>query len=164
MHKLLLIVILLVSLSAQEYKVTIDKKYNEPMLVGQIKRENLIDSNFAWWYNPKFEDYKIDTTTLDKIGDSLVDKNITIVMGTWCGDSHREVPRFFKVLDYLGYNSNSVKLLAVDREKKALHKNVKDLEIELVPTFIIYDDGKELGRIVESPKESLEKDLLNILK
>jgi predicted Zn-dependent protease len=36
--------------------------------------------------------------------------------------------------------------------------------IHHVPSFIIYDDKKELGRIIESPLTSLEKDLLAILQ
>jgi tetratricopeptide (TPR) repeat protein len=36
------------------------------------------------------------------------------------------------------------------------------LNIHRVPTIIVYKNGKELQRIVESPVESLEQDLLNI--
>ncbi|MEJ2614863.1 MAG: hypothetical protein P8Z35_07895 [Ignavibacteriaceae bacterium] len=37
------------------------------------------------------------------------------------------------------------------------------MKIELVPTIIFYKDEKELGRIVETPNDSLEKDILKIL-
>ena len=37
------------------------------------------------------------------------------------------------------------------------------MEIELVPTFILDYNGEEIGRIIESPEESLEKDLLRII-
>ena len=32
-----------------------------------------------------------------------------------------------------------------------------------MPTFILYKDGVELGRIVETPIESMEDDIFNIL-
>ena len=38
------------------------------------------------------------------------------------------------------------------------------MNIERVPTFIIYRGEKEIGRIVETPKKSLERDLWNIVK
>ena len=38
------------------------------------------------------------------------------------------------------------------------------LRIELVPTIIFYKDGSEIGRIVETPVESMEKDLLKIIE
>jgi hypothetical protein len=34
----------------------------------------------------------------------------------------------------------------------------------LVPTIIFYENGKELGRIVESPEKTLETDILKILE
>jgi len=39
----------------------------------------------------------------------------------------------------------------------------KDLNITNIPTFIFYKNGKEMHRIVESPMESLEKDMLKII-
>ena len=84
-------------------------------------------------------------------------------MGTWCSDSRREVPRFFKILDKLNYDQKNVTLICVDRKKAAQTGNVDKLKIELVPTLIFYKDNAEIGRIVESPKETLEKDLMKIV-
>jgi hypothetical protein len=41
---------------------------------------------------------------------------------------------------------------------------VADLNIERVPTFIIMNEGIEIGRIIETPEETLEADLLKILQ
>ena len=46
---------------------------------------------------------------------------------------------------------------------QGLSKETEGLKIELVPTIIFYKDGYEIGRIVETLTESLEKDLLKIL-
>ncbi|MCU0474188.1 MAG: hypothetical protein MUC93_12635 [Bacteroidales bacterium] len=37
------------------------------------------------------------------------------------------------------------------------------LEIQRVPTFIIYENNIEAGRIIENPLTSLEQDIVNIL-
>ena len=54
-------------------------------------------------------------------------------------------------------------MIAVDRNKEDLNGEVDSLAIELVPTFIFYREGKEIGRIEESPRETLEKDFNKIV-
>lgn len=164
MRILIIVLLLFINLNAQEYKTVIDEKYDEPMLIGHIEKAQLTDPDFSYWFEPEYEEYEVDTFALKQIDDSLDDKEITIVLGTWCGDSHREVPRFIKILEYLEISSENVRMIAVDRDKKGIDDEVNGLEIELVPTFIIEYDQEEIGRIVESPTESLEVDLLNILK
>ena len=54
-------------------------------------------------------------------------------------------------------------LIAVNEDKKTEEDEIDTLNIKLVPSFIFYRDGSELGRIVESPEKSLEVDVLGIL-
>ncbi|MET3113653.1 thiol-disulfide isomerase/thioredoxin [Pedobacter sp. CG_S7] len=93
----------------------------------------------------------------------ILDKQITIVWGAWCSDSQLHVPHFYKVLEALAFPKNQVTLINVDRDKKSDTYNIDHLNIERVPTFIIFESGKELGRIVENPNESFEADLLHLL-
>ena len=73
------------------------------------------------------------------------------------------VPNIFKVLDNLQFKEKNVEIIAVDGAKKAENGIIDGLNIQRVPTFIVYDKkGKELGRIVEHPKTTLEGDLLAI--
>ena len=44
-----------------------------------------------------------------------------------------------------------------------LLNETEGLNIEKVPTFIFYKNGIEIGRIIESPEKSIEKDFLKIL-
>jgi thiol-disulfide isomerase/thioredoxin len=85
-------------------------------------------------------------------------------MGTWCSDSRREVPRMLKVLDIIGFPKENLSIINVDRNKKGIADEADDLNIELVPTFILYEDEKEIGRIIETPEETLEKDLVRIVE
>lgn len=84
-------------------------------------------------------------------------------MGTWCGDSKRETPRFYKVLEAAEFDLKNLEMITVNRGKKTPDNLERGFNIFRVPTFIFYKNGKEIGRYVEYPRKSLEKDMLDIL-
>ncbi len=133
------------------------------MLIGYCTREAFKDTSFYWWWMSEYDLYNIDSTKINEVKEGLKDVKIKIIMGTWCSDSRREVPRFFKVLDAAGYPSDKVEIICVDEDKKAEDNELEDLKIDLVPTFIFSKDGHELGRIIEAPEDTLEKDMIKIL-
>ncbi|MFZ4591131.1 MAG: thioredoxin family protein [Ignavibacteria bacterium] len=147
---------------SQDYVVTTDDKKNEPMLMGTITRSLLTENSFGEWFNKSYEAHKIDQKTLDKVNKDFSNLKILIILGTWCGDSREFVPPFLKILDNINFPESNLKLVSVNRQKQGIADEVKDLEVKLVPLFIFYRDGKEIGRIIESPKEWLEKDFLRI--
>lgn len=144
-------------------KVVRDEETGKPMLIGPCSREAFSDTSFAWWFNPEYEQYNPDSVTVKEIEYNFDDVKTTIVMGTWCNDSHEQVPRFFKVMDMAGYPARNVTIICVDRERKDSSGMVDSLNIELVPTFIFYKEGNELGRIIETPKQTMEEDIFEIL-
>ncbi len=150
-------------LPQKEYKIITDDNTQKPMVVGICKQEIFTDSSFSGWYNTEFENYEPKREILNKIIRDYDDISIKIVLGTWCSDSRREVPRFFRILKESGFPTDDVKLIFVDRTKNAFFIDIEDLEIKLVPTFIVYRDDQEIGRVIETPLLSLEEDLLNIL-
>jgi thiol-disulfide isomerase/thioredoxin len=88
---------------------------------------------------------------------------IKIVMGTWCPDSRREVPKLMKILDIWRFPVSQLTIIGVDKAKKAPVSEYESLDIQRVPTFIIYKNNIEAGRIIENPVTSLEQDMVNIL-
>ena len=89
--------------------------------------------------------------------------DILVVYGTWCSDSHDEIPRFFKVMDAIDFPADRIKLIAVDRTKQLPEGIAKEFGIERVPTFIIHYRGVEIGRIVETTQHSFEQDIVEVL-
>jgi len=151
--------------SAQQLnKKIMDPHRNQEILINLSTRPVLMEfPGFKERYDLEYTNYKTDTVTLIAIKPLMKDKKVTLVMGTWCGDSKLQVPHFYKIIDDLSIPEKDITLICVDGTKKAENGLVDKLNIERVPTLIIYENGKELGRIVESPKISLEKDLLEIL-
>ena len=135
-----------------------------PELMGQCTRAALLQAPFNSWFVKNYNDYSVDSLTADRLRTSMAGLRFRIFMGTWCGDSRREVPRIFKILDYCGIDSTAVELIMVSAADSAYKQSPgheeRGLGIFRVPDLIVRDQGRELGRIVESPVNSLEKDLL----
>ena len=151
-------------LQAQESNQrTTDVSSGREILIGTVTRTGLED--FGEWFNAGCRSYMPDSTVIDTIRKYEANfPDVFIVLGTWCGDSREQVPHFFKILDQLNYPVQKVKMIAVDRDKKAGDYDAVADNIQLVPTFIFTLHAKETGRIVETPVHSLEKDFLNILQ
>ena len=146
-----------------ENNIVKDSLSGMPMLLGECTREAFKDTSFYWWWKSEYNFYDVDSSSLNDIKNDLNNISIKVVMGTWCSDSRREVPRFFKILDAVNYSSEKVKIICVDEDKKTKGDELNGLNIEFVPTIIFYRDGNEIGRIVEAPNDTLEKDMIKIL-
>jgi hypothetical protein len=144
--------------------VVIDSTNHQRMLLGYCNRQSFQDTSFSWWFNSLYDMYEVDSTTAVSFKDKLDNVKITIVMGTWCSDSHKVVPKFLRILDYVKFPQDSTLIIAVGRNLKARGNETEGMDIKSVPTIIFYKNGNEIGRITESPKETLEKDTDNILK
>ncbi len=143
------------------YQCKNNKKQKQEMMIGKIEQSDFLKAPYKTWYEEEDLMYDIDSTTLDSI--DLRGTNIKVLFGSWCSDSRREVPRFIKILKYKNYNFDSLEMIGLNREKQAPIYQENTLNIEFVPTFVIFKNNKEIGRIVESPNNSLEKDLSVIL-
>jgi thiol-disulfide isomerase/thioredoxin len=95
-----------------------------------------------------------------------VNQTVEIVLfhGAWCPDSQREVPRFMRILELADNHRLHLTEYEVNRQKEDATGRFQEYAIQYVPTFIFISNGKELGRIVESPKKSLEEDFAAIVK
>jgi len=133
------------------------------MVTGPAERNQLQSGAFGEWFNPFYASYRVDEDLVKELKPLLKDVDITLFMGTWCGDSKRETPRIYKIFDAVD-KSDDVELITVDRSKTTPQGLEEGKDIKRVPTLILSKDGKELGRIVEYPIESLEADMLKILK
>jgi thiol-disulfide isomerase/thioredoxin len=152
-------------LKAQEInKIVFDEIAEENILLGYCDKDGFTEDDFNYWYQDEYDHYSVDIESLELLdSDSFSTVQIKVVMGTWCGDSQREVPRIIKILEQLDYNFENLTIIGVNKNKKAEGTEVDQLNIELVPTIIFYIDNKDVGRIIESVEESLEKDMIKII-
>jgi len=137
----------------------------ENWLIGYFNPQRLSTKPHSLWFVPEFDNYQYDENVIGKLLNfDLNDVSIKVIMGTWCSDSHREVPRFMKILTAINFPLEKVTFIGVDHNKLAPVDSYDTLQIERVPTFIFYIKNVEAGRIIENPRTSLEQDILDILK
>lgn len=127
--------------------------YNYATFQQECKWDHFTDEK----YNPN--ERWLDSLKSLHVKDSL---SMRLFLGCYCGDSKKWVPRFFDLK--AGLPIGTVDIISVDTTKKDEKKLAQAVELKKIPTFIFYQGGSEIGRIVEKPKGGLEKNLFLLLK
>lgn len=135
----------------------------DPIIIGKQVRATLEKEPYNRWFEESYKQHPLDTTTMTSIKENLAQTDITVFMGTWCEDSQREVPAFFKALDLVGVDASTINLITVSEDKLSPADLLEGRNVEYVPTIIFEKEGKELGRIVEYSIFSIEQDMAKIL-
>ena len=137
----------------------------EPELLGPAGPDQILKISPDW--KAIYDAYAPDTARVGKIREAAAqakgELRIEVVFGSWCSDSLDQVPPFLKVLDQVGKDGIPATYVGVHRSKEDREERIASLKIEAIPTFIVYRKEAEIGRIVETPKATLEADLLEIL-
>lgn len=111
-----------------------------------------------------YDDCQPDPALLASLRERIRGARAEVYFAFWCGDSRNHVPVFRKIVDLLDVPDLTVEYFAVERKASPEQKYyASGKEVERVPTFILYRDGKEIGRIIENPQVSILEDLLNIV-
>ena len=143
------------------------------VVMGEVTRDRILVDLSDW--DSEFFDYEPDPALIGEIANHMQDVEITVLLGTWCSDSRREIPRLWKILGEIGYPADNVTLYAVGSSRFTSEMPIQPellewstrikerYDVERVATIILYRDGEEIGRIVETPTVSLEADLLEML-
>ena len=167
MKKIFVVLILSLSAAGCFFTNAQEVNFNDPQtwLLGYFNPDQLLLEPHSSWYNREFDSYKIDSEAFIELSEADFEGiEVLIVLGTWCPDSRRELPRFMKVSQLAGFKQENIKMMGTDSYKEAPIENYDDLNIERVPTFIFYHNKNEIGRIIEYPVASLERDMVNILR
>lgn len=133
-----------------------------PDLVGKTSAKEVREQHRIFdIYTKRYEPNSESLEYLSEIQDSV---SIYVIFGTWCHDSKKQIPAFMKTMELADNSNIEVEYFAVSRKKKEPKDIIERWDLKLTPTFIIYKNGTEYGRIVEEPRLSLEQDLVLILK
>lgn len=155
-------------LSAQ--KVVVNREVNTEkdgkMLLGHQLKEQFLKAPYADWYVKEHDEYALDQKAINELKkERLGSYDIIVFMGTWCEDSHRDIPRLMKILEEVGFPESKLTIIAVNRKKESPTGDESLYNVQKVPTIILKRYGKEAGRIIEMPTTGyIERDMVEILK
>ena len=147
--------------------ITYERKDGDTHFLGTIDRSDLNKAPHKEWLDSIYNEYEVERSQLEFINTNYDDEvKIKIFMGTWCGDSKREVSRFFKILDHSKMDPSNISIICLDNRrenyKQGPDREEKGYGIHRVPTFIFEKENKEIGRVVEFPVNKLETDIAQI--
>ncbi|MBN1998381.1 thioredoxin family protein [candidate division KSB1 bacterium] len=133
--------------------------------VGAIETvdKELMFGNEEW--KAVYDAYTIDPDALGilqkKVGEKL---KIDVYLGTWCSDSRDHVPCFIKIIEALNNPNVEVSYFNVEsKDEPDVKFYIEEYQIDRLPTFVFYRNGKEIGRVVERPQGTLMQHILKIL-
>ena len=90
-------------------KIILDTIDDTMMLLGNINKEGLNGDDFIEWYQENYKAHQLDTLTIKEINKEIKDVRIKVFMGTWCSDSQREVPAFYKIFKSNGLRYHKIR-------------------------------------------------------
>jgi thiol-disulfide isomerase/thioredoxin len=119
---------------------------------------------FTWLQMQDKASYTPDAAKLAYLKEHLRKYNLVVLMGTWCEDSHMMLPKIYKVLQDAQFPMGELRMYGVNREKKSPGGEEKAFNVSSVPTVIVFKGDKEVGRITEVVRKSVEADLAGIVE
>jgi thiol-disulfide isomerase/thioredoxin len=167
----MLVTALIVSMfSCSSKSIPQQPKYNvvadtETVVMKGVLTRNILEKEKAFTWMTENRKYGSADAGAVKIFSQQKDLfTVLIFGGTWCHDSQNILPVFYRLVDKSGFPDNRITLVGVDRQKTAPHNWHTTWNIIMVPTFIILQNGKEMGRVVEYGKTgNVEKELADIV-
>ncbi len=120
----------------------------------------------AGWASYDAGDYNIPFDFIKSLRQRMEGREITFVIfgASWCPDVREGLPQIIKLFALLPVGEDRIELYGVDRDKLDPGNVALTYSLKKVPTLIVLEGGKEIGRIVEFPLLSWYEDLLDILK
>jgi thioredoxin 1 len=130
-----------------------------PLIFGEISQQQLMANHKI--FQQGYQVSQLSALEIAEINRWPKDLHVEVYFGSWCHDSVREVSRFLKIVAQSPTLSN--RLIALDYAKSEPSGSAKNHDIKYTPTFIVYQNDKEIGRIIERPKVSLTTDISAML-
>jgi thiol-disulfide isomerase/thioredoxin len=146
-----------------QYEVKIEGP--DKILTGVLDRDIVQkDSSFKWFAQNQ-QGYVPNADVVNKMKPKASGLHFIVFGGTWCDDTKYILPKFYALADAAAIPAANISLIGVNRSKKTLGYLSESLNVTNVPTIIVLQDGKEIGRVVEYGKTGMwDKELGELIK
>lgn len=134
------------------------------ILEGLLRRSDIDHDTAFKWFQQNYALGQADQAAVSVFQKDSAKFQMVVFFGTWCEDSQNLLPVFYRLVDKSGYPEKNITLIGVDRKKQAPGNLSQAFHITNVPTFIVMQDGREVGRVVEYGKYGrIDKELGEIV-
>lgn len=131
--------------------------------VCESTAQDILNGKNGEVFQKEYDGYTVNKTLLNSA--DFLSFSVKVVLGNWCEDSQMQVPRFMKIInEFPQFRQISVNYYLVDEDKQCADPEVQALKFGYVPAFIFYREGKEIGRIIETPEGSMEAHISKIIR
>lgn len=146
-----------------QYEVTIEGP--DKILNGVLTRDLVQKDSTFKWFAQNQKGYIPNAEAVNSLKGKSGKIHFIFFGGTWCDDTKVILPKFYALTDAASVPANNISLIGVNRSKKTLGYLAESLNIINVPTIIVLQDGKEIGRVVEYGKSGMwDRELGEIIK
>jgi thiol-disulfide isomerase/thioredoxin len=145
--------------NAEGRKVTLSPK---PPLVGKQTLESIIQHNPD--YETRINGYQPDADSVAFLKKYSRKTDILVYFGSWCPHCEAWVPRLVKALQSAGNDSLGTRFFGLPRNF-GMDPDARSWGIQGVPTIIVLQNGREVGRLIGPPEAgTIEGALVKILQ
>jgi len=130
-------------------------------ILGPVSKEEILANDRI--YEIYINRYTPDSASVNYLSAYPDSVTLIVFMGSWCRESKKYIPGLMKTLELAESEFIITEYIAVDQQKKIPQIFLKEFEIKYIPTVVVLKGNKELGRIVEKPRQLIETDLIQIL-
>jgi thiol-disulfide isomerase/thioredoxin len=131
------------------------------VLVGALTPEAILEKVPEW--KPYVEAYSPRLDIISRLQAVPEEVRVEIFLGTWCPDCRQHISAYIKIMDMVQNPLIRTTYTGVPRDREARGPYTEGRDIKRLPTFILFFRGEEIGRIVETPRSSVEEDFWGIL-
>jgi len=143
----------MIAFSQSQYEVTIEGP--DKILTGVLTRELVQKDSGFKWFTQNLQGYVPNAEAVIALKAKSRNLHFIVFGGTWCDDTRIILPRFYALADAASIPASSISLIGVNRNKKTLGYLSESLNVTNVPTIIVLENGKEIGRVVEYGKTGM---------
>jgi hypothetical protein len=128
-------------------------------LVGEVTPDSLLRHSPEWGPEMRFyEPYRQAVEALRAQGQGV---EVVAVFSVFCARCRVQVPRFMRVMAEVASPNLKARYLTVPG---VIDSTMERYRVRFLPTFAVLRDGREIGRVTERPRASIEEDLVAILR
>ena len=133
-----------------------------PHLIGKATMDEILNHTSA--YKRLMNKHEPNPDAIKFLSEYNKPVNITVAFGTWCSHCKQWVPRLMKSISECNNSNLNCTYFGISQKFDQPAEFLKKNKIKKIPTIIIHRGGQEIGRIIGTPKVSMEDDLVAILE